>query len=78
MLLEPINGNNDGFYYRSKLGYDFGIIRLIASYSGIEVHEDSFNSVKSGIEFCFNITKDTYPKNKIDFEGKLFWKKRAR
>ncbi|HZJ35211.1 MAG TPA: hypothetical protein VFD29_01150 [Gillisia sp.] len=46
-------GNDGGFFYRPKLGYDFGIIGLIASYSGIEVDGGSFNSVNLGIEFGF-------------------------
>lgn len=47
------DGNDGGFYYRPKLGYDFGIIGLIASYSGIEVDGGSFNSVNLGVEFGF-------------------------
>jgi len=47
------DGNDGGFFYRPKLGYSFGIIGLIASYSGIEVDEGSFNSVNLGIEFGF-------------------------
>lgn len=45
--------NDGGFFYRPKVGYDFGIIALIASFSGIEVDEGSFNSVNLGIEFGF-------------------------
>jgi hypothetical protein len=45
------DGNDGGFFYRPKLGYDFGIISLIASYSGIEVNGGSYNSVNLGIEF---------------------------
>ncbi len=47
------DGNDGGFFYRPKLGYNFGIIALIASYSGIEVAGGSFNSVNLGIEFGF-------------------------
>ncbi len=47
------DGNDGGFFYRPKLGYDFGLIGLIASYSGIEVDGGSFNSVNLGIEFGF-------------------------
>jgi hypothetical protein len=46
-------GNDGGLFYRPKLGYDFGILGLIASYSGIEVDGGSFNSVNLGIEFGF-------------------------
>jgi hypothetical protein len=46
-------GNDGGFFYRPKLGYDFGLIGLIASYSGIEIDGGSFNSVNLGIEFGF-------------------------
>jgi hypothetical protein len=47
------DGNDGGFYYRPKVGYDFGIIGLIASYSGIAVDGGSFNSVNLGIELGF-------------------------
>jgi hypothetical protein len=57
MLLEPINGNDGGLLYRTKLGYDFGIIRLIAPYSGIEVHEDSINSVNLGLNLVLIVKK---------------------
>jgi hypothetical protein len=47
------DGNDGGFFYRPKLGYDFGIIGLIGSYSGIEVNGGTFNSLNLGIEFGF-------------------------
>ena len=49
------DGNDGGFYYRPKLGYNFGKVALIGSYSGIEVTDDggTFGSVNLGIEIGF-------------------------
>jgi hypothetical protein len=46
-------GNDGGFYYRPKLGYYFGNLALIASYSGIEVDGGSFDSLNLGFEVGF-------------------------
>src|SRR5680860_690633 len=50
-------GNDGGFYYRPKLGYNFGMAAIIASYSGIEVKKSgvgsTFGSVNLGIEIGF-------------------------
>lgn len=46
-------GNDGGFFYRPKVGYNLGLIGLFASYSGIEVDGGSFNSLNLGIEFGF-------------------------
>ncbi|TDN82352.1 hypothetical protein DET49_1245 [Salegentibacter sp. 24] len=45
------DGNDGGFYYRPQIGYNFGKIGLIASYSGISVDGDNFSSINLGIEF---------------------------
>lgn len=44
-------GTDGGFYYRPQLGYDFGLIGLVASYSGISADGSSFSSINLGIEF---------------------------
>lgn len=44
-------GMDGGFYYRPQVGYDFGLIGLIASYSGISVDGGSWSSVNLGVEF---------------------------
>ena len=50
-------GIDGGFYYRPKLGYNFGMAAIIASYSGIEVRESgvssTFGTVNLGIEIGF-------------------------
>ncbi len=45
------DGLDGGFYYRPQIGYDFGLIGLIASYSGIAVDGGSWSSVNLGVEF---------------------------
>jgi len=45
------DGLDGGFYYRPQIGYDFGLIGLIASYSGVAVDGGSWSSVNLGIEF---------------------------
>lgn len=49
------DGNDGGFYYRPKLGYNFGKVALIGSYSGIEVTDDgpTVGSINLGIEIGF-------------------------
>ena len=39
------DGLDNGFYYRPQLGYDFGRIGLIASYSGVSLDGGSANSI---------------------------------
>lgn len=50
-------GNDGGFFYRPKLGYNFGNLALIGSYSGIEVKNNglssTFGSINLGIELGF-------------------------
>lgn len=45
------DGNDGGFYYRPQVGYDFGIVGLVASYSGVSRDGGSISSVNLGIEF---------------------------
>ena len=45
------DGNDGGFYYRPQLGYDFGLVGVVASYSGISMDGGSFGSVNLGVEF---------------------------
>jgi hypothetical protein len=50
------DGNDGGFYYRPKLGYNFGKLALIASYSGIEIKDTgggTVGSINLGIELGF-------------------------
>lgn len=47
------DGNDGGFYYRPHLGYNFGNMALIASYSGISIDEFTVSSVNLGLEFRF-------------------------
>ncbi len=47
-----LNDGNDGcFYYRPQVGYNFGKIGLVGSYTGISVDGGSFGSINLGIEF---------------------------
>lgn len=45
------DGLDGGFYYRPKVGYDFGLLGVIASYSGISVDGGTFSSLNLGVEF---------------------------
>ncbi len=45
------DGLDGGFYYRPQVGYDFGLVGLIASYSGVIVDGGSWSSVNLGVEF---------------------------
>lgn len=45
------DGVDGGFFYRPKVGYDFGLLGVIASYSGISVDGGTFSSVNLGVEF---------------------------
>jgi hypothetical protein len=48
------DGNDGGFYYRPKIGYNLGPVSMIASYSGISMDNDiSFSTVNLGVEFGF-------------------------
>src|SRR5690606_6084297 len=60
------DGNEGGFYYRPKVGYDLGSVALILSYTGISMKETVFSSgdlemtrggtfsaVNFGVEFGF-------------------------
>lgn len=44
-------GLDGGFYYRPKVGYNFGLLGVIASYSGISVEGATFSSINLGVEF---------------------------
>ena len=45
------DGVDGGFYYRPQVGYDFGLIGLIASYSGVSLDGGSASSINLGVEF---------------------------
>ena len=45
------DGNDGGFYYKPQVGYDFGLIGLIASYSGVSMDGINWSSVNLGVEF---------------------------
>lgn len=45
------DGVDGGFYYRPKVGYNFGLLGVIASYSGISVDGGTFSSLNLGVEF---------------------------
>jgi hypothetical protein len=47
------DGNDGGFYYRPKAGYNLGSIGLILSYQGISADGGSFSSLNVGVEFGF-------------------------
>ncbi|MEM0516741.1 hypothetical protein [Aequorivita flava] len=45
------DGNDGGFFYRPKVGYSFGTVAAILSYSGVSVDGGTFSSVNVGVEF---------------------------
>ena len=45
------DGNDGGFYYRPKAGYNFGTVGIIASYSGVSSDGFTFSSINFGVEF---------------------------
>lgn len=45
------DGNDGGFYYKPKVGFNLFGIGLIASYTGISVDGGTFSSVNIGAEF---------------------------
>lgn len=47
------DGNDGGFFYRPKAGYNFGSIGVVLSYSGVSLEGASFNSLNAGVEFSF-------------------------
>ncbi len=47
------SGNDGGIFYRPKVGYDFGSIAALISYSGITRDGGTFSSVNAGVEFSF-------------------------
>ncbi|WP_205649751.1 hypothetical protein [Aequorivita ciconiae] len=47
------DGNDGGFFYRPKAGYNFGSIGAVLSYSGVSMTGASFNSLNLGVEFSF-------------------------
>lgn len=47
------DGNDGGFYYRPQVGYDLGIIGILASYSGVSTDGDNISSINLGVEFGF-------------------------
>jgi hypothetical protein len=47
------DGNDGGFYYRPKAGYNLGAVALILSYQGISVDGGTFSSLNLGLEIGF-------------------------
>lgn len=47
------SGNDGGFFYRPKVGYDFNGIAAILSYSGIETKGVAHSSFNIGVEIGF-------------------------
>jgi len=47
------DGNDGGFYYKPKIGYNLGPASLIFSYSGISLDDGSISSLNLGVEFGF-------------------------
>lgn len=47
------DGNDGGFYYRPKLGFDLLGVWVVGSYEGISVDGGSVGSVNVGLEFGF-------------------------
>ena len=45
------DGNDGGFYYKPQVGYNFGKIGLVGSYTGISVDGGSFGAINLGLEF---------------------------
>lgn len=45
------DGNDGGFFYKPQVGYEFVIIGIILSYSGVSVDGGSFSSINLGVEF---------------------------
>lgn len=43
-------GNSGGFYFRPKVGYNFLLLSIIASYSEVSRGGDNFSSVNLGVE----------------------------
>lgn len=46
-------GNEGGFLYKPKIGFSFGLISIILSYTGVVGEFDTFNSVSIGFEAAF-------------------------
>lgn len=47
------DGNDGGFYYRPKLGFDLLGVWVVGSYEGISMDGGSVSSVNVGVEFGF-------------------------
>lgn len=47
------DGNDGGFYYKPKVGYNLGAVALVLSYSGVSVDGGTFNALGLGAEFSF-------------------------
>ena len=47
------DGNDGGFFYRPKAGYNFGPISAILSYSGVALDGATFGSLNIGAEYSF-------------------------
>ncbi|MCR9182362.1 MAG: hypothetical protein NXH73_05500 [Flavobacteriaceae bacterium] len=45
------DGNDGGFYYKPKVGYNLGSVAILASYSGISVDGGTFSAIGLGVEF---------------------------
>lgn len=48
------NGNDGGFFYRPKFGFNLGNVNLIAAYRGVSVNGVNVESLTAGIEFNLN------------------------
>jgi hypothetical protein len=47
------DGNDGGFYYRPKLGFDLLGLWIVGSYEGISMDGGTVSSVNAGLEFTF-------------------------
>lgn len=45
------SGNDGGFYFRPKAGYDFGPVNGVVSYSGVSLSGVTASSINLGVEF---------------------------
>lgn len=50
VLIDDVDG---GFHYKPKVGFNFGLITTMLSYTGIALEEQSFGSVNLGFEVAF-------------------------
>lgn len=48
-----IDGVDGGFHYKPKVGFSFGLITTMLSFTGISLENQTFNSVNLGFEVAF-------------------------